>query len=92
MANTAALIDQILADLPPEPEPTKTPEELAKAADAKLKAKAAPVPASLSAIPGGSTPAADDVTAQLATKSGPELTADFMRMNPQQIEAMLARL
>lgn len=87
-----ATYGQIALATAKEPEPTKTPEELAKEAEAKLKAKAAPVPASLSAIPGGSTPAADDVTAQLATKSGPELTADFMRMSPQQIEAMLARL
>lgn len=69
-----------------------SPADLAKAAEAKLQGKKASVPSSLSDIPGGSTPASDDVLGALAAKSGPELTADFMRMTPAQIEATLARL
>lgn len=49
------------------------------------------VPRSMSDIPGGSIPPVDEAAAMLA-KSGPQLTADFMAMTPEQIEAKLARL
>lgn len=75
-----------------EPAPQVSQADLAKAAEEKLAGRKPAVPTSLSDIPGGVTPAADDVLGALATKSGPELTADFMRMTPAQIEATLARL
>jgi hypothetical protein len=84
-------------DLPGQPaasvQSVKQPSQadLAKQAAEKLKSKTA-VPTSLSAIPGGATPATDDVLGAFASKTGPELTADFMRMTPAQIDAALARL
>lgn len=65
--------------------------DIEKRAAARLNSRPS-VPASMSAIPGGSTPPADDVLGALTSKSGAELTADFMKMTPDQIEAMLARL
>lgn len=49
------------------------------------------VPLSMSGIPGGSAPAVDEAAA-MASKTGAELTHDFMNMNPEQIEAALNRL
>lgn len=70
--------------------------------DAALKAKAdaalaaadksgAAAPHSLGDIPGGSAPAVDEAAAMLG-KSGAQLTAEFMTMTPEQIEAKLNRL
>jgi len=70
--------------------------------DAQLKAKAdaalaaaeksgASAPHSLGDIPGGSAPATDEAAAMLG-KSGAQLTAEFMTMTPEQIEAKLNRL
>ncbi len=70
--------------------------------DAALKAKAdaalaaaekagAATPHSLGDIPGGSAPATDEAAAMLG-KSGAQLTAEFMTMTPDQIEAKLNRL
>lgn len=70
--------------------------------DAALKAKAdaalaaaeksgTAVPHSLGDIPGGSAPATDEAAAMLG-KSGAQLTAEFMTMTPDQIEAKLNRL
>lgn len=49
------------------------------------------VPVSMSGIPGGSAPAVDEAAA-LLSKTGAELTEDFMRMSPEQIEAQLNRI
>lgn len=49
------------------------------------------VPISMSGIPGGSAPAVDEAAA-LAGKTGAELTMDFMKMTPEQIEAQLNRI
>lgn len=54
-------------------------------------AKAGSLPLSSSDIPGGAIPAVDEAAA-LMDKSGPELTAAFMSMTPEQIEAKLSRL
>lgn len=62
-------------------------------ADAALSgaAKAGGLPLSSSDIPGGAAPPVDEAAA-LMDKSGPELTAAFMSMTPEQIEAKLSRL
>ncbi len=49
------------------------------------------VPHSLGDIPGGNPPATDEAAAMLG-KSGAQLTAEFMTMTPDQIEAKLNRL
>lgn len=49
------------------------------------------VPVSMSGIPGGTAPAVDEAAAMLS-KTGAELTADFMKMTPEQIEAQLNRI
>lgn len=49
------------------------------------------VPVSMSGIPGGSAPAVDEAAA-LLSKTVAELTEDFMRMSPEQIEAQLNRI
>lgn len=49
------------------------------------------VPLSMADIPGGSAPPVDEVAA-LASKSGPELLAQFDKMTPEQIEAQLNRI
>lgn len=67
-------------------------DELTKQAEAKLKAAKVMTPKSISDIPGGTIPAVDEVVAAMNSKSGAELTADFMRMTPAQIDAALARL
>jgi hypothetical protein len=59
---------------------------------APVKAPAKPdVPVSMAGIPGGSAPPVDEAAA-LLSKSGAELTHDFMAMTPEQIEASLNRL
>lgn len=71
-----------------------TAAELQAKADAALAAAeklGATAPRSLSDIPGGSAPAVDEAAA-LLDKSGPDLTAAFMAMTPEQIEAKLNRL
>lgn len=73
---------------------TPTPEALKAKADAALAAadkSGAAAPRSLGDIPGGSAPAVDEVAAML-DKSGAQLTAEFMAMTPEQIEAKLNRL
>jgi len=49
------------------------------------------VPVSMSGIPGGSAPAVDEAAA-MASKTGAELTEDFMKMTPEQSEAQLNRI
>jgi len=57
-----------------------------------VKTPAVPdVPVSMSGIPGGSAPAVDEAAA-LLSKSGAELTHDFMAMSSEQIEAALNRI
>jgi len=82
--------------------PAGTAAPQAAPTDAALKAKAdaalaaadksgAAVPHSLGDIPGGNPPATDEAAAMLG-KSGAQLTAEFMTMTPEQIEAKLNRL
>jgi hypothetical protein len=70
-----------------------TPAQLKVQADAALAAAGgtAALPRSSSDIPGGSAPPTDEVAAMLG-KTGPQLTAEFMNMTPDQIEARLNRL
>lgn len=71
-----------------------TAAELQAKADAALAAaekSGAAAPHSLGDIPGGSAPATDEAAAMLG-KSGAQLTAEFMTMTPEQIEAKLNRL
>lgn len=71
-----------------------TEAELKAKADAALAAAekaGAAVPHSLGDLPGGSAPATDEAAAMLG-KSGAQLTAEFMTMTPDQIEAKLNRL
>lgn len=73
---------------------TPTEAELKAKADAALAAAekaGAATPHSLGDIPGGSAPATDEAAAMLG-KSGAQLTAEFMTMTPEQIEAKLNRL
>ncbi len=73
---------------------TPTDAALKAKADAALAAaekSAAAVPHSLGDIPGGNAPATDEAAAMLG-KSGAQLTAEFMTMTPEQIEAKLNRL
>jgi hypothetical protein len=57
-----------------------------------VKAPAIPdVPISMSGIPGGSAPAVDEAAA-LLSKTGAELTHDFMQMSSEAIEAAVNRL
>lgn len=57
-----------------------------------VKTPAVPdVPVSMSGIPGGSAPAVDEAAAMLS-KSGAELTHDFMQMTPEAIEAAVNRI
>jgi hypothetical protein len=73
--------------------PTVTPDVLKAKADAALAsaATAGAVPRSSSDIPGGSAPPVDELAA-MSDKSGAQLTAEFMAMTPDQIEARLSRL
>lgn len=88
------------------PAGTATPQAQAASpatpTEAQLKAKAdtalaaaekagTAVPHSLGDIPGGNAPATDEAAAMLG-KSGAQLTAEFMTMTPEQIEAKLNRL
>ncbi len=71
-----------------------TPAQLQAKADAAIAAadkSGTAVPRSLGDIPGGSAPLVDEAAAILSM-SGPELTASFMTMTPEQIEAKLSRL
>lgn len=64
----------------------------AKPAAPVVKTPAVPdVPVSMNGIPGGSAPAVDEAAA-LLSKSGAELTHDFMSMTPDQIDAVLNRI
>lgn len=64
----------------------------AKPAAPVVKTPAVPdVPVSMSGIPGGSAPAVDEAAA-LLSKSGAELTHDFMAMSPEAIDAVLNRI
>lgn len=105
--DTAALINKatttvaaMYGDLPAAPAATDatasqaTPEALKAKADAALAnatQSGASAPRSLGDIPGGYAPAVDESAALLAM-SGPEATAAFMNMTPEQIEAKLNRL
>lgn len=83
-------VPQTPAASPAEP----TAAELQAKADAALAAaekSGAAAPRSLGDIPGGSAPATDEAAAMLG-KSGAQLTAEFMTMTPDQIEAKLNRL
>lgn len=73
--------------------PTATPDAVKAKADAALAsaASAGAVPKSSSDIPGGSAPPVDELAA-MSDKSGAQLTAEFMAMTPEQIEARLSRL
>jgi hypothetical protein len=75
---------------PSAPPSTATLQAKADAALAGA-AKAGGLPLSSSDIPGGAAPPVDEAAA-LMDKSGPELTAAFMSMTPEQIEAKLSRL
>lgn len=75
---------------PAAPPSTATLQAKADAALAGA-AKAGGLPLSSSDIPGGAAPPVDEAAA-LMDKSGPELTAAFMTMTPEQIEAKLSRL
>lgn len=73
---------------------TPTDAALQSKADAALAAAekaGTAVPHSLGDIPGGNAPATDEAAAMLG-KSGAQLTAEFMTMTPEQIEAKLNRL
>ena len=73
---------------------TPTEAQLKAKADAALAAAekaGTAVPHSLGDIPGGNAPATDEAAAMLG-KSGAQLTAEFMTMTPEQIEAKLNRL
>lgn len=74
-----------------DPKPQPTAADLKQAAEAKLKEAPAPVPTSLSDIPGGNPPAQSHLE-QLENASGISLTNRFLSMTPDQIEAELARL
>lgn len=64
----------------------------AKPAAPVVKTPAIPdVPVSMNGIPGGSAPAVDEAAA-LLSKSGAELTQDFMSMRSEDIEAALNRI
>jgi hypothetical protein len=83
---------------PTQPKPGASPKDTQAALDAKAAAalaaaekSGASAPRSLGDIPGGTTPAVDEAAA-LLEKDGAELTAAFMAMTPEQIEAKLARL
>lgn len=70
----------------------ETPAAIDAKAAAALEASAKPsVPLSSGGIPGGSAPPVDEVAAMLE-KSGAQLTDEFMRMTPEQIEAKLSKL
>lgn len=101
IAERLAKVAETIGNLYGFPE-TKTTEPSAASSQATLKAKAeaalaaatkaaSPVPRSMGDIPGGSAPPVDEAAAMLE-KSGPELTAEFMRMTPEQIEAKLSQL
>lgn len=62
-----------------------------QAADAALKSIPAPVPSSLSDIPGGTPPASTDMET-LQNASAVALGNKFMSMTPDQIESYLARM
>lgn len=72
---------------------TPKPAALQAKADAAISAAAAAstAPRSSSDIPGGTAPPVDELAA-LADKSGAQLTAEFMKLTPEQIEAKLNRL
>lgn len=89
-AKVAELYEVAFGRVLPDNKPSQ--EQLTKQAEERLKAAKPKPPVSLGQIPGGSIPATDEVTAAMLNKSASELTADFMRMTPAQIEAALARL
>lgn len=71
---------------------TAVATQAAKPAAPGVKAPAIPdVPVSMNGIPGGSAPAVDEAAA-LLSKSGAELTQDFMKMTPEAIDAVLNRI
>jgi hypothetical protein len=67
------------------------PQDLRKAADAALAAQPAPVPTSLSDIPGG-TPPSQSHRETVEAMSAVALGNRFLNMTPDQIEAELARI
>lgn len=73
----------------PKTEPD--PADLKKAADAKLASAPAPVPTSLSDIPGGAPPSQSDFET-LESASAVALGNRFLSMTPEQQDAMLARI
>lgn len=73
----------------PKTEPD--PADLKKAADAKLASAPAPVPTSLSDIPGGAPPSQSDFET-LESTSAVALGNRFLSMTPEQQDAMLARI
>lgn len=66
-------------------------KQAAQATKPAQPAKKPDVPVSMGGIPGGAAPAVDEAAA-MASKTGSELTADFMNMTPEQIEATLNRI
>lgn len=66
-------------------------KQAAQATKPAQPAKKPDVPVSMGGIPGGAAPAVDEAAA-MASKTGAELTADFMNMTPEQIDAALNRI
>jgi hypothetical protein len=98
-AKVAETIKTLYGDTPSAAKPaaettaSQTDATLKAKADAALAgaAKADALPLSSSAIPGGAAPAVDELAGML-DKSGAQLTAEFMAMTPEQIDAKLNRL
>lgn len=67
------------------------PVDLKQVADTQLEAIPAPVPTTLSDIPGGAAPAQSDIET-LENASAVALGQKFMSMSPDQMESYLARL
>jgi len=76
------------APVPPAPQPAT---DLKQVADAKLKAEPAPVPTTLSDIPGGAAPAQSDIET-IENTSAVALGQKFLSMSPDQMDAYLARI
>lgn len=79
------------AEVTPARSQQPTQAELKQAADAKLKETPAPVPTSLSDIPGGNPPAQSHLES-LENASAVALGNRFLSMSPDQMESELARL
>lgn len=93
VAETIKSLYGVPAAQPAAPAALPNAQALQAKADAALAAaaKTGTLPRSSSDIPGGSAPPVDEAAAMM-DRSGAELTADFMSMTPEQIEARLSRL